>query len=275
MFKLILKDKMFSVPSNFLSMADIKKEIYSTLISGNKYYVKSNVSAKIFQNFINHCINKERLEISINNISEYDQLSDEFGEIRDIVELYKKYSSNATNSTLLRKKQSLNDTVKRKTEYLTQKADKYQQIIHHLFNSKGIYSNSKFFEIKNELFNKCYNEKILHVDLLTRELFEKDGLLYALDENEKKAGVFRNVSAKGDIFIPKSITYNSEEFLIIQIFDESFVNDQNINFIQFPENSKLIIIDKHVFSFSSIEKICFSSHVIEIGISAFSGYHNQ
>lgn len=56
MFKLISNSKMFTIPSNFRFLTDVKQEIYSTLQEKKEYSIKSSVSKKTFQSFINHWI---------------------------------------------------------------------------------------------------------------------------------------------------------------------------------------------------------------------------
>ncbi|KAK8870824.1 hypothetical protein M9Y10_008722 [Tritrichomonas musculus] len=84
--KLILNSKVFKIPNQFHGIADITKDIYSSLMFGtNQYMVYSKVSEEVFQSFLNYWIKKEEPEITIDNIKEYDMLSREFGIMKKIL----------------------------------------------------------------------------------------------------------------------------------------------------------------------------------------------
>lgn len=270
MFELILKDSVILIPSSFRSISDVNNDIFAILTKDKKYYVKSNVSKDTFQIFLNHWIHKEIPRITINNYLELFQLSQEFNRMQDIVKLYKNFISNSTIFSLLQQKQDLTKRMNQKKQDLASSETNYKQIIDHLFKNDGIDSHSKFQGIKNELLNKCFHNDVECVDFLTRKQVKENGLLFVINETEKTAFVFQNLTAEGDIVIPRSIIYNSHEFIVTRICSKSFLNDHKIMSIHFQENSELKFIDDYAFSFSSLKKIKIPSHVIEIGVSCFS-----
>lgn len=89
--KLILKSKEFIIPSYFQFMANVNPDIYTILKKSHQYSVKSNVNEKTLQSFINNWVNNEYMEITLDNISEYEQLSSEFDRIADIIQEFKKH----------------------------------------------------------------------------------------------------------------------------------------------------------------------------------------
>ena len=98
-----------------------------------------------------------------------------------------------------------------------EKSKKYQQIIKLLANNK-IDSYFKFLESKNELFEACQKEDIKFVTILTgKEINHEIGLSFILNEDDKTAGILRNITATGDFFIPRSITYENQEYTITKI----------------------------------------------------------
>ncbi len=70
--KLILKSKEFIIPSYFQFMANVNPDIYTILKKSHQYSVKSNVNEKNLQSFINNWVNNEYIEITLDNISEYE-----------------------------------------------------------------------------------------------------------------------------------------------------------------------------------------------------------
>lgn len=89
--KLILKSKEFIIPSDFQFMANVNPDIYTIFKKSHQYSVKSNVNEKTLQSFINNWVNNEYIEITLDNISEYEQLSSEFDRITDIIQEFKKH----------------------------------------------------------------------------------------------------------------------------------------------------------------------------------------
>lgn len=70
-------------------------------------------------------------------------------------------------------------------------------------------------------------------------------------------------------FFSKEISYESKEYFVSSILCRAFKNS-NVEFIQFPSNSKLQTIDKSAFSSLKIKRIRIPLSVTSIGENAFS-----
>ncbi|KAK8844354.1 hypothetical protein M9Y10_024568 [Tritrichomonas musculus] len=91
-----------------------------------------------------------------------------------------------------------------------------------------------------------------------------DKLIFALNEKEKTCCLIGNDNASGDIFIPKAITYKSQEFIIASINEGSFRDANEIRSIRFSADSEIRTIKKEAFESSSIEHISIPSSVSEL-----------
>ena len=154
-------------------------------------------------------------------------------------------------------------------EKRAQKSQNYQQIIQILFKKTGNDIYYRFSELKKTLFDACKNEYIKYIDLLTRKTVEKDGLVYVLDEQNQTAGVYNVNSTEEEILIPKSVFYESKEFIVTAIIENSFYYKNKVKSVKFAEDSKLRYIDKNSFSYCSIERITIPSTVNFIGQMTF------
>lgn len=97
----------------------------------------------------------------------------------------------------------------------------------------------------------------------------EDGLFYELDINNFTAAIIDSYKSSGDVLIPRLIKYQSINFLITSIGDNSFMNNHNINSLIFSEDSELQIIGKRAFSQSSLTKITIPKSVTRIEEKAF------
>lgn len=97
-----------------------------------------------------------------------------------------------------------------------------------------------------------------------KKILTDSGLIYILNEKEKTAILERDKTAVGDIVIPRSIIYNSEEFIITEILENSFNGSINIYSISFQENSEITKIGEGAFFHSSIHSISLPLKLIEI-----------
>ena len=75
---LILNSEKFIIPSNFQYLPDINISIFKILLEKRKYEVRSNVSKKVFESFIDNWINMKIPNVTSDNISEFELLSEEF-----------------------------------------------------------------------------------------------------------------------------------------------------------------------------------------------------
>ncbi|KAK8865151.1 hypothetical protein M9Y10_010685 [Tritrichomonas musculus] len=94
-------------------------------------------------------------------------------------------------------------------------------------------------------------------------------LIYLVNEKEQTAGICDNDLISGDVLIPRSINYETQEFIITSILKGAFKDSDQIKLVQFPSDSELQIIEKEAFTNSSIEKIIFPSSVTKICENSF------
>lgn len=97
----------------------------------------------------------------------------------------------------------------------------------------------------------------------------KDSISYIIDESTNIASLVGCELKNNSIFIPRSIEYDSREFIITSISDCAFKNSMNIKSIQFPPDSELQIIGKEAFSSSTIESFTIPPHLTKICERAF------
>ena len=92
---------------------------------------------------------------------------------------------------------------------------------------------------------------------------------YSINDKEKIACVIGCNKSINDIYIPRSIKYESKEFIVTSIFSFAFQDYKNLKKIEFSNESKLQIIGCHSFDGTSIESIKIPSSVTEIGNGSF------
>lgn len=97
-YKLILRSKVFTISCYFWNLNDVDQQIYSILILKQQYEVKSNVRENIFQCFINYWVYLKTPYLTLENISEYDQLRPEFDRMTGLIQLFKQRSLNYSYS---------------------------------------------------------------------------------------------------------------------------------------------------------------------------------
>ena len=96
------------------------------------------------------------------------------------------------------------------------------------------------------------------------EIVKFNKLIYSINEEDKTASVVNNDNANGDVFIPKLINFNNQEYNIISIKEGAFRNLKSIYSLSFPFDSKVEKIEKDVFTFSSIESLFIPKSVKEL-----------
>lgn len=100
--------------------------------------------------------------------------------------------------------------------------------------------------------------------------FMQDGIIYVLFLKKKKAKVIGNESVEGNVFIPRTIKYEDQEFPVTSIFKFSFKYSRGIKTVEFPPDSEIKTICQEAFADSSIEKITIPPHVVRICNRAFA-----
>lgn len=89
-------------------------------------------------------------------------------------------------------------------------------------------------------------------------------LVYSLDDEKKVAAVISNDNASGNIYIPKSIKHNNQEYIVTSILKWSFKNSKTIRSINFPPDSKIKSIDDESFAYSNLESLVIPSFLSEL-----------
>mgnify|MGYP006962226227 CR=1 FL=1 len=89
MFKILLKGKVFQISKDLPSLSHINQRIYNVLLEKGQYEVISTVKENNFQSFINYLVNKETPDICLNNVIEFDQLSQEFDTMKNIIQIFR------------------------------------------------------------------------------------------------------------------------------------------------------------------------------------------
>lgn len=99
---------------------------------------------------------------------------------------------------------------------------------------------------------------------INQETFQQNGISFVLNENNKTCAIKKNIYSSNNIFIPKSIYYKSNEYIITSINEHSFNNSKNIKSITFSNDSAIQLIGNFSFAYSSIENITIPSKVVKI-----------
>ena len=92
---------------------------------------------------------------------------------------------------------------------------------------------------------------------------EHSNIIYLLDMEKNTASIIGNNSAKGNIIIPKSIKYESNEYIIKSISKLAFVSTE-IESVEFSSDSEIQTIEGEVFSNSFINKFSIPSSLTEL-----------
>lgn len=267
-FKLIFQNKIFIIPTNIKFFTDVDTKIYLSLINNHEYEIHSQVNENICQSFINHCFTGEIPHFNSDNISQYQLLSEEFDRMKDLIELYQIKSGKSFY--LSRKNEEIRKKIQEKKDNHHKRNENFRKINQILFLKNIFSSLENFKEIKNELYEACRIKDIDYVNFLTKKRIQQDDLIYVLDEKEKTAGLLSTKNEKENIFVPRSIFYEKEEFLVTSIIKNSFQNSQSIKSIQFPVDSELKIIESYSFHGSSLQSISIPFRVTRIEEHAFS-----
>lgn len=92
---------------------------------------------------------------------------------------------------------------------------------------------------------------------------DENGISYEIDPENFTAKVTKS-DVEGELFIPRSIVHQSQEYVITEINKNSFQYNENIESIDFSEDSELQSIGEYAFSFSSLKSISIPSSVKEL-----------
>lgn len=106
------------------------------------------------------------------------------------------------------------------------------------------------------------------------EITLENGISLKLNEENHTAAIIPSPNAQNNIFIPKTIQYQSDEYIIDKISKESFKDNKNIRNFSFSKDSALTEIGKKAFLYSSLQNIEIPPHVQQIGAESFSFCEN-
>ena len=147
--------------------------------------------------------------------------------------------------------------------------ENYEKIFEFLVKNNEI-DKEQLKRINFLLYDACIERDVDTVKWLTREeIKDKSGFSYKIDKLDKKAAAFSYLNENGDAFIPRSIQYQGEEYLITSILDDPDGTKKIIKTIRFDDNSQIKIIGKRSFNESLLKCILIPSTVEVIGNSSF------
>lgn len=254
--KIILKEKEFEIPLDFRYFNDIHPDIRQILLKDKQYIVKSNVQEETLKSFINFWINKVIPEFTSSNLSEYDQLSQEFDLMKEVLSIYKRFLQQIQEKE--KENQQLNSLIESNTI-------NYNEIINILF--KKLPSSP----LKNKLLAAIQEENIEKIKFYTQDILVDEDLVYIINEDSRTAGVISCQSQKRIINIPVIFNFSFlSVFEITVIHEEAFKNVKSIQKITFSSNSILNEIQNEAFYSSSIQSIVIPKSVKKIGDSVFA-----
>ena len=90
------------------------------------------------------------------------------------------------------------------------------------------------------------------------------GINLELGKANFTAKVVKSPTARGNVVIPRSICYGSNEYIITTIDSDSFSDNSRVLSIGFAEDSELTTICANAFSNSSIETLSFPPNLKEL-----------
>ena len=107
-----------------------------------------------------------------------------------------------------------------------------------------------------------------HHFLKAKEKIEKGDLIFSINDDGKTVSIIGNKVTTDEILIPRSIVYNSKEYVITSILHWAFQFSE-IKTVKFSADSEIITIDRLAFSESSIESFTIPPHLKQIKEFAF------
>lgn len=264
-FKLIFNSEIFSIESDSIFLANIKLDIYTQLLINHYYEVKSNVTNEVFKMFLNYLLYQEIPYINDKNISEFDQLSQEFDQMKDIIQMYQIKHS---NNSLFKINQELKSQLNIQKKIIQNKSQIYSQIISTIFQNLSNDTYSQFLKYVGFFYSYSVGGDVESIDLLTRKRIIQNKSTFILNEKEKTA-ILSKCNVGKNVEISKSVSYKSQEYIITNISALCF-GKQFLSHLDLSLNTSLQIIGDKAFFKSKIKEISIPSSVILIGKSAFS-----
>ena len=97
--------------------------------------------------------------------------------------------------------------------------------------------------------------------------FSKDNFEYILKQDKTAILRITTTELNGEIIVPQSVMYNNEEYVVKEIGNNAFKNQQNITKVILPEG--LVKIGNNAFEEASLTSVVLPSTLNEIGDYAF------
>ena len=95
-------------------------------------------------------------------------------------------------------------------------------------------------------------------------------LRYLLNKTNHTATIVGSNEEENDFIVPRSIEYESQEYLITSIGERSFCSNHSIYSIYFSDDSCLETIEERAFSHSSLNFIQLPSSLVQIEEKSFA-----
>lgn len=99
---------------------------------------------------------------------------------------------------------------------------------------------------------------------MSKKITDENGINYEIDENNFTAKIVQSLRTMSHIFIPRFINFQSKEYIITKISENSFSENRSIQIINITEDSAIISIEKNSFSYSSLKQINIPASVQEL-----------
>lgn len=102
-------------------------------------------------------------------------------------------------------------------------------------------------------------------------IINQNNLTFEINKKDCTAKIIKSDNASGDIFIPKSIDYLSNKYIITRIENRAFSGNENIKNVIFAQDSEIQSFGRESFASSSIECISIPKSVKTL--ESFSFYY--
>lgn len=253
---LVFGTKTFTL-SNNETVSLLNPDIIKSFQAKKEYKIRSNVSNEVFESFFNYLLFKRIPNLNFDNISQYEQLSDEFDYMKNLIKIFKTNSDKKDILFLSFLNQKLTKKINKKSDNLKSKTTIFKQNIKFLFNMKKYETFSQIKTEERYIINICLYETI---DQFTRENCEENGLVYSINEEEKTACLYKTTIKNGEFCIPGSIQYKSEKYKVTGIHQDTF-QYMDCKSLKFDENHSKIFILKEGFDLYNLESITIPSDI--------------
>lgn len=113
------------------------------------------------------------------------------------------------------------------------------------------------------LFFFFFDQFMHNKGILTKTVL-LNGIEYSINEEKQTSTVFKAISNEKKVVIPRSIIYQSKEYIVTSISSNAFTHNFSIRTLCFADDSELQIICSNAFDNSVIEYLKIPSSVIDL-----------